>query len=231
MGVDESVRQIVEGGLIAIFRLPSAEDLLPVAQALRDGGITAIEIALITPGAVEALGAARSKLGREILLGAGAVFTAEAARDAVRAGAEFLASPTLVPAVIQAGRAAGIPVMPGAFTATETVRAREAGASLVQVVPAGSVGPRYLRDLRKSLPNIPLVPAGGVSLETVGAFIYAGAAAVGVDDELVQPDLLARHAFRDISSRTQEFAEAVRRARKQAGRPVIPIRPIEGSDR
>ncbi len=231
METDEVTKRIVEEGLVAILELGSAEDLLLAAQALRDGGITAIGFAMTSAGAVEAFGAARGKLGRTVLLGAGAVLAAESARDAIRAGAEFLAGPTLVPAVIQAGRAAHVPVLPGAFTATEILRAWEAGASLVQLVPAGSAGPRYLRELRDALPAIPLMPAGGIALGDVGAFTYAGAAAVGVDAGLVPPDLLKRQAFREISGRVEEVVEAVRRARRQVGRPVIPIQPFfEGSN-
>ncbi len=233
MELDEVTKRIVEGGLVAILRLSSGEDLLPAAQALRDGGLTTIEVAVTAPGAVEALGTARSQLGRTVLLGAGAVLTAERARDALRAGAEFLATPTLVLGVIEAGRAAHVPVLSGAFTPTEILRAWDAGASLVQLCPVGAAGPRYLRDLHDALPAIPLVPAGGIALGDVGAFIYAGAAAVGVDADVdvVPPDLLKRQAFREISSRAEGVVEAVRRARRQVGRPIIPIQRFEGSNR
>ncbi len=232
METDEVTKRIMEGGLVAFLRLDSAEELLPAAQALCDGGITTIGFAVTSPGAVEALGTARSRLGRAVLLGASAVLTVESARDALRAGAEFLTSPILMPGVIEEGRAAHVPVLPGAFTATEILRAWEAGGSLVQLVPAGSAGPRYLRELRDALPAIPLVPAGGIVLGDVGAFIYAGAAAVGVDAGLVPPDLLKRQAFHEISSRAGDVVEAVRRARRQVGRPVLPVQPFfEGSSR
>lgn len=230
MSVNEAVERIVAGGVIATIRLPGPGNLLPTAEAIREGGITAIELTLTSPGAFQGIEAARIKLRGSVLLGVGAVLSPEAARDAVRAGAEFLVAPNLNPEVIRAGRQAGVPVVPGAFTPTEIVQAWDLGASLVKVFPAGPVGPRYIKDLQGSLPLIPLVPTGGVSLENVGAFIYAGAAAVGVGGELVSQDLLERRAFREITDRAQEFAEAIRRARRAAGHAVPPIKPIEGPD-
>jgi len=230
MSPDDVVKQITQGGIVAIIRLPSADDLLPAAEAIRDGGVTAVEFTLTTPGALQALARARLRLGREIRLGVGTVLAAEAARDSIRAGAEFLTAPNLNPEVVRAGREAGVPVIPGAFTPTEIVQAWDLGASLVKVFPAGPVGPRYIKDLRGPLPHIPLMPTGGVSLENAGAFILAGAAALGVGGELVSTDLLERRAFREITARAREFAEAVRLARAQAKRPVQPIQPIEGPD-
>ncbi|HSB80076.1 MAG TPA: bifunctional 4-hydroxy-2-oxoglutarate aldolase/2-dehydro-3-deoxy-phosphogluconate aldolase [Candidatus Methylomirabilis sp.] len=230
MSVMDAVERIVAGGVIAIIRLPGPGDLLPAAEALREGGITAIEFALTEPGAIQAIEAVRIRLRGSVLLGVGTVLSPEAARDAIRAGAEFLVGPTLNPEVIRAGREAGVPVIPGAFTPTEIVQAWDSGASLVQVFPAGPIGPRYIKDLRGSLPHIALVPTGGVSLENVGAFIYAGAAAVGVGGELVSQDLLDRRAFREITDRAQEFVEAIRRARRAAPHAVPPIKPIEGPD-
>jgi 2-dehydro-3-deoxyphosphogluconate aldolase/(4S)-4-hydroxy-2-oxoglutarate aldolase len=230
MSPDDVVKQITQGGIVAIIRLPSADDLLPAAEAIRDGGVTAVEFTLTTPGALQALARARLRLGREIRLGVVTVLAAEAARDSIRAGAEFLTAPNLNPEVVRAGREAGVPVIPGAFTPTEIVQAWDLGASLVKVFPAGPAGPRYIKDLRGPLPHIPLVPTGGVSLENAGAFILAGAAALGVGGELVSTDLLERRAFREITARAREFAEAVRLARAQAKRPVQPIQPIEGPD-
>lgn len=230
MKAGEVADQIRAGGLVAIMRLPAPDDLLPAAEAIREGGVTAIEFTLTTPGAIEALGPARSRLGGGILLGVGTVLSAEAAREAIRAGAEFLVAPTLNPDVVRACREAGVPVIPGAFTPTEIVQAWELGASLVKVFPAGPVGPRYIQDLQGPLPHIPLVPTGGVSLENVSAFIQAGAAAVGVGGEMVSRDLLTRRAFAEITSRARGFSEAVRRARQEAQWAVPPVKPIEGPD-
>jgi 2-dehydro-3-deoxyphosphogluconate aldolase/(4S)-4-hydroxy-2-oxoglutarate aldolase len=230
MSASETTARITTGGIIAIIRLPSADALLPSAEALRDGGLTAIEFTLTSPGALNALERARSRLGRDILLGVGTVLTADQARDALRAGAEFLVAPNLNPAVIRAAREVDVAVVPGTFTPTEIVQAWELGASLVKVFPVSSVGPRYLQDLRGPLSHIPLVPTGGVTLENAGAFIQAGAAALGVGGELVSKELLERKAFREVAARAREFADTVTRARGQAQRPAPPVKPIEGPD-
>lgn len=230
MHAGQVVERITAGGILAIVRLPAATDLLPTSEALRDAGIVAIEFALTTPGVMQAIETARSKLGSGVLLGAGTVLTPGAARESIRAGAQFLAAPNLNPEIMKIVRDAGVPVIPGAFTSTEIVQAWDQGASLVTVFPAGPVGPRYIQDLRGELPHIPLVPRGGVSLENVGAFIQAGAVAVGVGGEMVSRDLLTRRAFREISLRAREFCEAIRQARGQVDRPVPPVKPIEGPD-
>jgi 2-dehydro-3-deoxyphosphogluconate aldolase / (4S)-4-hydroxy-2-oxoglutarate aldolase len=230
--VREAVEQLVAGGVVAIIRLPSSEDLVPATEAIRAGGVTAIEFTLTTPGALQALGSARMKLGRGILLGVGTVLTADAAREAVRGGAEFLVAPNFNPEVLRVGREAGVPVIPGALTPTEVVQAWEAGASLVKLFPANMLGPRYIKDLQGPLPHIPLLPTGGLSLDNVAAFIQAGAAAVGVGGEMVSKEQLARRAFPEITARARAFVDAVKGARE---RPVPvpsapPIKPIEGPD-
>jgi 2-dehydro-3-deoxyphosphogluconate aldolase/(4S)-4-hydroxy-2-oxoglutarate aldolase len=230
MSASETTAQIVAAGIVAIIRLPSPADLLPVAAALRDGGLSAIEFALISPGALRALELARTQLGRGIRLGAGMVLTTEQAHDALRAGAEFLAAPTVNPAVIRAAREADVAMVSGAFTPTEIVQAHETGAGLVMVCPAGSLGPRYIQDLRGPLPHIPLMPSGGVSLENAGAFIHAGAAALGVGAALAPRDLLERRDFRGITARAKEFADVVARARGHAKQLPPAIKPIEGPD-
>jgi 2-dehydro-3-deoxyphosphogluconate aldolase/(4S)-4-hydroxy-2-oxoglutarate aldolase len=123
--VDEPVTHIVAGGIIAILRLERAEDLSPAAEAIREDGVTAIEATFTMPGSIGALGPARAKLGRDVLLGIGEVLTPEASRDAIRAGAQFIAAPTLNPEVVRVCREARVPVIAGAFTATEIVHAWE----------------------------------------------------------------------------------------------------------
>ena len=230
MDARETVDRIVTGGVVAIIRLPSADDLLPAAEAIRDGGVTAIEYTLTTPGALQALGSARARLGCGILLGVGTVLTAEAAREAIRGGAEFLVAPNFNPEVVRAGRDAGVPVIPGALTPTEIAQAWEAGASMVKLFPANAVGPRYVKDLQGPLPHIPLLPTGGVSLDSAAAFIQAGAAVVGVGGEIVSAGLLARRAFPEITARARAFVEAVKGARERPVPSAPPIKPIEGPD-
>jgi 2-dehydro-3-deoxyphosphogluconate aldolase/(4S)-4-hydroxy-2-oxoglutarate aldolase len=230
MSAADVARQIEAGGIIAILRLSSAENMLPAAEALREGGLTAIEVTLTSPGALPALERARTRLGRTILLGVGIVLTKDQARDAIRAGADFIGAPTVNPEVLRAGVDAGIPVVPGASTPTEIVHAWSLGASLVKVFPVSAVGPGYIKDLRGPLAHVPLVPTGGVSLQNVAAFIQAGAAAVGVGGDLVSQQALGRRAFREVTQRAEEFIGAVQAAREQGRRPALPIKPIEGPD-
>jgi len=231
MSGTESIQAIRDGGVIAVLRLASAEELLAAAEAIRAGGLAAIEVDLGLPGGLAALERARPRLDRRVRLGAGPVLTAEAAREAIRAGAEFLTSPALSAEVAGAGGERSVPVMAGAFTPTEVVRAHQLGAGMVRLFPAGAVGPGYLAELGRALPHIPLVAAGGITPEDAGGFLRAGAAAVAVEDWPGPPERSVREALEAIATRAGELAEAVRRARRAVGRPVQPIRPIEGPDR
>lgn len=230
MNTDEQIAGIVAGGIIAVLRLEPGQDLTRMAEAICEGGVRAIEFTHIPVGSLQALGQARARLGHGVLLGVGAVLTPEAARDAVRAGAAFVSAPNLNPEVIRMCREARVPVIPGAFTPTEIVRAWDLGPGLVKVFPAGPVGPGYISDLLTALPHLKLMPAGGISLESVGDFIRAGAAAVGVEGAGIPRGSMAQREFTEITHRAGGFAEAVRRARGEAGHPVPPVRPIEGPD-
>ncbi len=230
VNTDEQTAGIVAGGIIAALRLEPGQDLTRMAEAIYEGGVSVIELTHFPSGSIQALGPARAKLGHGVLLGVGAVLTPEAARDAVRAGAAFVTAPTLNPEVIRVCREARVPVIPGAFTPTEIVQAWDLRPGLVKVFPAGPVGPGYIRDLLADLPQLKLLPAGGISLESVGDFIRAGAAAVGMDGGVVARESMAEREFTEITRRAWEFAEAVRRARSEAGRPVPLMRPIEGPD-
>lgn len=179
------VERIVEAGIIAILRGLAGQDLERAVDALLQGGIEVLEVALNTPGALEAVSSLSRNLAGRALVGAGTVLTVEEACAAIQAGAAFLITPHVDEAVIQAGQREGIPVLAGAMTPTEIVRAYRAGSPLVKLFPAGSLGPRYLALLRGPLPQIPLVPVGGVDETNAAAFFEAGAAALGVGGSLV----------------------------------------------
>jgi 2-dehydro-3-deoxyphosphogluconate aldolase/(4S)-4-hydroxy-2-oxoglutarate aldolase len=229
-----NVSQVVEwiraGGILAIVRLTSTDDFLPAIEAIREGGVRAVEWSLGEPERLRALEAARARLGRNLVIGAGTILTANEAKDAIRAGAQFLVAPTLNPEVLRVGLEREVAVILGAFTATEIAKAWELGAGLVKLFPAGSVGPAYVRDLRGPLSYVPLIPSGGVTLENVGPFIQAGAAAVGVGNALVPRDLVTRRAFADITALARAFVDAVHRARDRADRPVPAVKPVESPD-
>ncbi|MBF8255660.1 MAG: kdgA [Anaerolineales bacterium] len=187
MGKDEHIRVIEQGGVVAIVRFDRSEPLVQVARALQAGGVRAIEFTMTTPNALQVIEESVLEFGKDVLLGAGTVLDAETARAAILAGAEFIVAPTLNPAVIEVCRRYSKVVIPGAFTPTEILKAWECGADFVKVFPAEFGGPAYFKAVLAPLPQVKLIPVGGVSLETTGEFIKAGAAAVAVGGNLVRP--------------------------------------------
>ena len=214
---------LLESGVIAVARLPAAAGLRAAARALAAGGVGAVEITLTTPGAIEAIGELASDRDLACVVGAGTVLDESAACEVIDAGARFVVSPTLTPAVIRVCRDRDIPCLPGAFTPTEIVEAWRAGAPLVKLFPAAAVGPGYLRDLLAPLPFLRLVPSGGVSLENVGDWIRAGAAAVSVGSALLPAALVRSEAAggaggaggAELTLRARAFVERVAQARAQ----------------
>ena len=211
---------LLESGVIAVARLPAAAGLRAAARALAAGGVGALEITLTTPGAIEAIGELASDRDLACVVGAGTVLDESAACEVIDAGARFVVSPTLTPAVIRVCRDRDIPCLPGAFTPTEIVEAWRAGAPLVKLFPAAPVGPGYLRDLLAPLPFLRLVPSGGVSLENVGDWIRAGAAAVSVGSALLPAALVRSEAAggaggAELTLRARAFVERVAQARAQ----------------
>jgi 2-dehydro-3-deoxyphosphogluconate aldolase/(4S)-4-hydroxy-2-oxoglutarate aldolase len=213
MEASEDLARIVEGGVVAIVRLDGAAPLRTVADAVIAGGIDVIEFTMTTPGALRVLAEASSALGNRVVLGVGTVLDAETARSAILAGARFIVSPTLSEAVIRTCRRYGVVSIPGAFTPTEILAAWELGADLVKLFPAGSVGPQYLKDVLAPLPQVKVVSTGGISLENVGAFIRAGAAAVAVGGNLVSRSAVAAGQFDKITETARLFRSAVTAAR------------------
>jgi 2-dehydro-3-deoxyphosphogluconate aldolase / (4S)-4-hydroxy-2-oxoglutarate aldolase len=211
----ESVEALCESGLIAVLRADSADIAVRVAETLVAAGISVVEVTFTVPDAPGAIAALSRRLGRRVVLGAGTVTDAAAAKRALAAGAEFLVTPCLVPEVTAVARAAGVALLSGALTPTEVFTAFQSGADLVKVFPVESVGgPAYLRALRGPFPTIPLVPTGGVTLESVPAYFSAGAAAIGVGSELTPRDALRRGDFTAIGTLAARFLEAAREARR-----------------
>ena len=177
---------------IAIVRLDDLEEAVQIARALYEGGITTIEFTLTNQHAFEAIAKVQKELAEAVLLGAGTVLDADNAQAAIGAGARFLVTPAFLPDVIAVGRSQQIPVVCGAFTPTEIVAAWRAGANFVKVFPVGHLGPGYIKDILAPLPNIPLIPTGGVNLENCAAFLAAGAYTVAVGSQLVGKEVVAR---------------------------------------
>lgn len=177
--------EITSRGLIAILRAPTAEHFPAIADTLFDAGIHAIEITLTTHGALRCIRELTAAYGREAVIGAGTVLTADQAQTCVDAGARFLVSPVAAPDVVRTARAAGVAAYPGALTPTEVHAAGRAGAPAVKLFPASAVSPRYVSDLSGPLPGIPLIPTGGISLTDIPAWTAAGVAAVGLGTPLI----------------------------------------------
>ncbi len=214
MNHSEIVTQIESTGVVAIIRAASSGELVEVVNALRDGGLTCIEVTMTTPNALDVIKAARQQVGEAAAIGVGTVLDAETARAAILAGAQFVIAPITDLPTIEICKRYSVPVIPGAFTPTEVVRAWQAGADFVKVFPTGGLGARYLADLHAPLPQIKLIPTGGVTLENVAEFISAGVSAVGIGSALVRKDWLEKKDFAAIKREAGQWLQAVKRARE-----------------
>jgi len=201
-------------GIIPVVRAQSADEAMIAIDAIREGGIPLLEITMTVPGAVGVIENISKRYGSEALVGAGTVLDGETARACIEAGAQFVVSPALNFETIAMCKRHDVAVLPGALTPTEVVQAWTAGADFVKVFPAGAVGgPSYLKALKAPLPDIELVPTGGVSLKTAADFIKAGASALGVGADLVDLKALREGQQRTITERAREFVKIVREAR------------------
>jgi 2-dehydro-3-deoxyphosphogluconate aldolase/(4S)-4-hydroxy-2-oxoglutarate aldolase len=209
-------RVIEECGVVAVIRLKEPDKLRGVIDALAEGGVRALEITMTVPRAIELIAEIAPTLPPEFLLGAGTVLDPETARRAINAGAQFVVSPAFRKEVIAAGHAKDVPVMPGCFTPTEILEAWEAGADVVKVFPATTLGPGFFKDLRAPLPHIKLMPTGGVSIDNAGDWIRAGAVAVGVGSALLDSNAIASGALQPIVENARRIVANVRAARTPA---------------
>jgi 2-dehydro-3-deoxyphosphogluconate aldolase/(4S)-4-hydroxy-2-oxoglutarate aldolase len=211
INVMERIREI---GLVPVVRAASADEAFAAVEAIRAGGIPILEITLTVPGAVGIIRELTKRLGDEALIGAGTVLDAETAHDCIDAGAKFIVSPALDLPTIALCRRLSVPVFAGALTPTEILTAWKAGASVVKVFPANAVGgATYLKSIKAPLPQIELLPTGGVNLKTVVEFIHAGAFALGVGADLVDLAALRRGEAAAITEKARQYVAAVAAAR------------------
>src|SRR5437870_5808479 len=215
MSKEAHLRQVLDCGIVAVVRSPDGEQLVEVARALADGGVTVVEITMSVPDALDVVRRVRKALGDRVLLGAGTVLDAETGRAALLAGAEYLVAPTLNLDVIRLCRRYDKLVMPGAFTPTEILTAWEAGADVVKVFPADVVGPAFFKALRGPLPQVRLMPTGGVDLTTAAAFLKAGACCLGVGGQLVEPRAVAEGNFDRIRDLARQYVAIVQQVRRE----------------
>lgn len=213
MGRDATLKRILDCGIIAVVRSESPDQLVRVVRALAEGGVTAAEITFTVPDALEVIRQVRKELGDSVVLGAGTVLDPETARAALLAGAEFIVGPTTNREVITLCRRYDKVVMPGALTPTEVVSAWEAGADVVKIFPSDLGGPSYLKALRGPLPQVRMMPTGGVDLDTAESFLKAGACCLGAGSSLVEPKAVAAGDFGRITEVASRFAEVVTRFR------------------
>ena len=210
----EIIKQIEEIGIVPVVRAASADEAMQAIDAIKEGGINVLEITMTVPGAVKVIEEVVERFGSDVLVGAGTVLDPETAEVCIRAGAQFIVSPALNLDTIALCRQNSVPVMPGALTPTEVVTAWNAGADLVKIFPAGSVGgPNYLKNLRGPFPQIKIIPTGGVSLATAADFIKAGASALGVGTDLVDVKAIREGNAQIITTRAKQFVEIVKEAR------------------
>lgn len=208
-----TLTEIERVGVIAVIRADSPDAMTDVCKALVAGGVTACEITMTVPGAIEAIEAASRALGADAVIGVGTVLDADTAKRAIDAGADFVVSPSFDAEVVAMARQHEKVVIPGALTPTEVVQAWTAGADVVKIFPANHFGPRYFRDLHGPLPDIRLTPTGGVDLNTTPEWIKAGAVAVGVGSALVKRDLVASADWAGLTALAAEYVAAVAEAR------------------
>src|SRR6516225_10089039 len=209
MSKEIQLRRVLDCGIVAVVRSPDSQQLVEVARALADGGVSVVEITLSVPNALEVLRQVRHALGERVLLGAGTILDSETARAALLAGAEYIVTPTLNLDVVRLCQRYDRLVMPGAFTPTEILTAWEAGADIVKVFPAEVVGPAFFKALRGPLPQIRLMPTGGVDLTTAADFLRAGACCLGIGGQLVEPRAVAEGNFDRIRDLARQYAAIV----------------------
>ena len=209
MSKETHLKQVLDTGIVAVVRSQDSQQLVDVVEALAEGGVTVVEITMTVPNALEVLRLTRNKLGNRVLLGAGTILDTETARAAFLAGAEYLVSPTLNLDVIRMCQRYDKLVMPGAFTPTEILAAWEAGADIVKVFPAEVVGPPFFKAIKGPLPQIRVMPTGGVDLTTASSFLKAGACCLGVGGQLVEPKAVAERNFDRIRDLARQYIAIV----------------------
>jgi 2-dehydro-3-deoxyphosphogluconate aldolase/(4S)-4-hydroxy-2-oxoglutarate aldolase len=208
-------RRIVEVGIVPVVRAGSPQQARLAVEAVHAGGIPIVELTMTVPGAIGLIADVAKTMGSDVLVGAGTVLDAGTAERCIQAGAQFIVSPGLDFATVDCAKRSGILVMAGALTPTEVIAAWKAGSDFVKIFPCGAVGgPKYLKALKAPLPQVPMVPTGGVNLETAADFISAGADALGIGGELVSASALASGKTAEITEAARRYLEIVRDARR-----------------
>jgi 2-dehydro-3-deoxyphosphogluconate aldolase/(4S)-4-hydroxy-2-oxoglutarate aldolase len=211
---NQILAQLVNPGLIPVIRADDSADVLPICEALVAGGVTALEITMTTPNALNAIREVAKRFLSVAVTGAGSVTSAEICRAAIDAGAVFIVTPIMRPGIAKVAKSAGCAVILGAFSPTEAQAAYEAGADFVKIFPAET--PAFVRALRAPLPHLKVIPTGGVSLQTVPEFLAAGCVALGVGSQLLSKTILREKNWPELTRMTREYIKCIRLSRKPA---------------
>ena len=206
---------IEQSGIVAVIRMKDPAKVQAVVDAIAAGGVRAIEVTMTVPGAVGLIASLAPKMPAGFLLGAGTVLDADTARQVIDAGAQFIVSPIFRRSLIEACHERGVPVTPGCFTPTEILEAWDAGADIVKVFPATALGPGYIKDVRAPLPQVKLMPTGGVTVENAGEWIKAGAVAVGVGSALLDTKAIDTGDYGVLRAKAERIVANVSAAREQ----------------
>ena len=210
---NDTVSAIEAAGVVAVIRIKEPEKLRAVVDAIAEGGVRALEVTMTVPGAVELIRDLAPQLPAGFLLGAGTVLDADTAKRVIDAGARYVVSPVFRRSVIDACHQQDAAAMPGCFSPTEILDAWEAGADIVKVFPATALGPGYIKDVRAPLPQVKLMPTGGVTLDNAGDWIRAGAVAVGVGTALLDAKAIAASDYGVLRANAERIVANVRSAR------------------
>lgn len=213
MNLPETLSQLVDPGVVAVIRADSSDQLVDCARALADGGVRAMEVTMTTPDALGVVGDVVARLGDRVLMGVGTVLDPETARAAILAGARFVVTPVMRPEIIACCRRYSVPIVCGAYTPTEALAAHDAGADFIKIFPADTLGPSYIKAIKAPLPQLRIIPTGGVDIDTAGAFIRAGCDAVAAGGSLVSKEILRERDWGALTDRARRFVAAVSEAR------------------
>lgn len=206
----ETLNIIRETGVIAIMRAQSSGQLIAAADAIKMGGVRAIEVTMTTPGALEVIAEAKERYGTDVIFGAGTVLDPETGRAAIQAGADFVVAPTLNLDLVALCNRYSVPVAPGCYSPSEVLAGWEAGADFVKLFPASVGGPGLVKAILAPLPQVRIIPVGGVNLDTAADFVRNGAAALGVGSSLVSQKLLDSGDLDELTRRAASYIEQVR---------------------
>ncbi|MGD0975878.1 MAG: bifunctional 4-hydroxy-2-oxoglutarate aldolase/2-dehydro-3-deoxy-phosphogluconate aldolase [Candidatus Korobacteraceae bacterium] len=210
----EITKKIVDIGVVPVVRASSAAQAIAAAEAVCAGGISVVEVTMTVPGAVEVIAQLVKTMSSAVLVGAGTVLNADSARRCLDAGAQFLVSPGFDLETVKFANGKGVLIIAGALTPTEVITAWNAGSDFVKIFPCGNVGgAKYIKALKGPLPQIPMIPTGGVNLNTAAEFIQAGSAALGIGGELILAAALKSGNMREITELAKQYVSIVREAR------------------